>query len=241
MGAQNWTDPGVTWVGVHARRTDLMLRCTSANCAEGISVEEALPLSKFTDAMKEVAALAPPGSRIRFYLATDDPAAEERMKTQLDAHALALSLRSARVNNNNSNTRLGTHLNNAIVAAQSSSQALPSAATLKSATVKSNSAVGTTSMEADVMRAALGRSDYGTISDDLPIVVSLPKATRDAAEGWLSMRSVVSGLEEAVADLYLLSRCHVLLGTVGSTFSQTARLMGDSYFITIGADLELKN
>ena len=78
MDAQNWTDPSVAWVGVHARRTDLMLRCTSSNCAEGISVEEALPLSKFTDTMKEVASLAPQGSRIRFYLATDDPIAEEK-------------------------------------------------------------------------------------------------------------------------------------------------------------------
>ena len=186
--------------------------------------------------MKEVAALAPPGSRIRFYLATDDPAAEETMKAQLDAHALALSLRGTGVNMRSN--RVGTQLQSAVVASQSGNQAPQSAAALKS--VEFGGSSSTSSMGADAMRAALGRSDFVSISDGLPIVVSLPKATRDAAGGWLSMRSVVSGLEEAVADLYLLSRCHVLLGTVGSTFSQTAHLMGDAYFITIGADLELK-
>ena len=81
---------------------------------------------------------------------------------------------------------------------------------------------------------------------ELPIVVSMPKATRDASkgssQGWLEARSVVSGLQEAVADLYLLSRAQILIGTVGSTFSQTAKLMsGDAFFLTAGAHLELKN
>ena len=243
MDAQNWTDPSVAWVGVHARRTDLMLRCTSSNCAEGISVEEALPLSKFTDTMKEVASLAPQGSRIRFYLATDDPIAEETMKRQLSAHNNA-GLGMSKVDNN---SRMGTHLQSITVAeqAQNHPAAPQSAAALKNMEFGRSGVMGP-----HAARAALEGSDsasknniplgIGILQEELPVVVSLPKATRDAAGNWLSMRSVVSGLEEAVADLYLLSRTNVLLGTVGSTFSQTAHLMGDAYFLTIGADLELK-
>lgn len=79
-------------------------------------------------------------------------------------------------------------------------------------------------------------------------VISFKKATRDTAGNWLAMRSVVSGIEEAVIDLYLLSRASMVIGTVGSTFSQTARLMGGRvgkgsgeggvFYVTVGAEFE---
>jgi hypothetical protein len=198
MDAIQWNDSSTAWVGVHLRRTDLKLRCTTENCSQGLDVNEALPLSDFTNLMRQVAQqLAPKDNKtIRFYLATDDPEAEEAIMKQL-THDLE--------------TRV----------ALGSSLLLPP-------------------LDGSSLNPAV---DFSNIAP--PAVVSMPKATRDAAKGsftgWLETRSVVSGIQEAVADLYMLSRAQILIGTVGSTFSQTAKLMGDAFFVTVGAHLELKN
>lgn len=39
---------------------------------------------------------------------------------------------------------------------------------------------------------------------------------------------------------FCCSRAQVLVGTVGSTFSQTAKLMGDAFFLTVGVEYENK-
>ena len=226
MDAQNWKDPATTWVGVHARRTDLKLRCTSENCKEGVDVNLALPLSNFTTVMKELADLAPSDTKIRFYLATDDPLAEDEMKAQLGQQQLPAAQGVLR--------KL-----NAVKVSFGESRSSSVAETVDATRAALGKSVHTSNFENETIKS---ENDDASLS--LPRVVSFPKSTRDANGGsWLGMRSVVSGLQEAVADLYLLSRCRVLVGTVGSTFSQTAKLMnGDNaFFITVGAELELKN
>lgn len=70
-------------------------------------------------------------------------------------------------------------------------------------------------------------------------IVSLSKTVRDSSLNSLEMRNNATGVEEAVADLWLLSRCHLLLGTVGSSYSQSAKLMGDAnFFMTVGVEYE---
>jgi hypothetical protein len=238
MSTVQWNDSATTWVGVHSRRTDLKLRCTSEKCREGVTVQEALPLSEFTRLMNQVAGVAPKNTKIRFYLATDDPEAEEEMKRQL-AHDVetraALLLQSA--SSNNGMGLIGGSGRSANAKTPSSLQ-IPPVIDTPSQTSILKTMVGTsTSTE-----AAAG--DFSEMSL-LPIVVSMPKTTRDASkkssQQWLETRSVVSGLQEAVADLYMLSRTQILIGTVGSTFSQTAKLMGDAFFLTAGAHLELRN
>lgn len=147
MAEQRWYEGGVAWVGVHARRTDLMLKCTTANCKEGLAVEQALPLSRFTDVMKAVSQLTP-GRMPRFYLATDDPEAEASMQQEL----------------------------------------------MEWATAGSGAVNG----------SAMATNSHSARHGGLAPVVSMPKAVRDASGDWLAMRSVVSGVQEAVADLYLL-------------------------------------
>lgn len=231
MSTAQWNDSATTWVGVHSRRTDLKLRCTSENCSEGVDVQEVISLSEFTRLMNLVAQLAPKDTKIRFYLATDDPEAEEEMKRQL-THALetraALSLMQDSGDNvmglaGGSNVKSSRSLH------------LPPRVDTSSQTAILKTMAGT---------STAGAGELSEISL-LPIVVSMPKATRDASkgssQGWLETRSVVSGLQEAVADLYMLSRAQILIGTVGSTFSQTAKLMGDAFYITVGAHLEQKN
>lgn len=36
------------------------------------------------------------------------------------------------------------------------------------------------------------------------------------------------------------SQVHLLIGTVGSSYSQTARLMGDPFFVSVGVEYENK-
>ena len=170
MAAHDWAFPATAWVGVHARRTDLMLKCTSEHCVDGVAVQEALPLSRFTDVMKAVAELAPPGVSPRFFLATDDPEAEAAMREELLTWAGAGAGRY-------SIAQTG------ILPGNSSDPATPS-----------------TGLVLPPLDPTLGVQ----LASGGPVVVSLPKATRDTSGGWLEMRSVVSGVQEAVADLYLL-------------------------------------
>ena len=72
-------------------------------------------------------------------------------------------------------------------------------------------------------------------------VESLKKEIRDGAKDSIEMRDSVSGTMEGVADLWLLSQTKVLLGTVGSSYSQTAKMMSHSaFFLTIGVEFENK-
>ena len=54
------------------------------------------------------------------------------------------------------------------------------------------------------------------------------------------MRNDVHGMEEAVIDLWLLSQGKILVGTVGSSYSQTAKLMRGPFFVSVGVDYENK-
>jgi len=69
-------------------------------------------------------------------------------------------------------------------------------------------------------------------------VVSYSKAVRDSATDSLAMRSSSAGTAEAVIDLWLLSRARMLVGTVGSSYSQTAKLMGKNFFMSVGVEYE---
>lgn len=148
MREVRWQEWGV-WVGVHARRTDLMLKCNTADCSDGVSVQDALPLSAYTDLMRQVTALAgtAAGAIPRFYLATDDPGAEEQLRKKLTPQLAA---------------RLG-----------------------------GNVSWG----GAGVMPGGL---------DPSQLVVSFKKEVRDTSADWLAMRSVTSGVQEAIADMFLL-------------------------------------
>jgi hypothetical protein len=160
-------------VGVHVRRADLRLGCDArdGDCAAGVPVADVLPVSRYVDAMLAVAGLPNNSSDVsglaaavsppRFFLATDDAAAEAEI-----------------------------------------------------------------------------RAGAGSALGAPRAVAALRARTAGSA---LAARSTTAGLREAVADLWLLSRCPVLIGTVGSGFSQTARLMGAGFFVTVGAEFEVKS
>jgi len=71
-------------------------------------------------------------------------------------------------------------------------------------------------------------------------VVSYTKHVRDTAANSLAMRNSLAGIEEAVIDLMLLSQTHLLVGTVGSSYSQTAKLIGAPFFVSVGVEYENK-
>lgn len=70
--------------------------------------------------------------------------------------------------------------------------------------------------------------------------MSYSKAVRDASSNSLEMRNQVAGVREAVIDLVLLSKTQLLVGTVGSSFSQTPKLMGSPFFVSVGSQYENK-
>lgn len=80
--------------------------------------------------------------------------------------------------------------------------------------------------------ANVSEADFG--------VVSYSKSVRDSAHDSLAMRSNVAGTAEAVVDLWLLSKARMLVGTVGSSFSQTSKLMGGPFFLSVGVEFENK-
>ena len=82
MAATNWSDPNTVWVGLHVRRTDLRLRCSSLKCHEGVPVAEALPLSHYTGLMKDLHGLMQQHHTMRYYIATDDAEAEAEDEPQ---------------------------------------------------------------------------------------------------------------------------------------------------------------
>jgi hypothetical protein len=86
------------------------------------------------------------------------------------------------------------------------------------------------------LRMALKK--YGNGSADDGSVVSYSKAVRDSAVDSIAMRSSIAGTAEAVIDLWLLSRARMLVGTTGSSYSQTAKLMGKLFFMTVGVEYE---
>ena len=49
-------------------------------------------------------------------------------------------------------------------------------------------------------------------------------------------RTSVQGGQQALIDLSLLASCPVLLGTLASSYSETARLLGSSLFVEVGTD-----
>lgn len=204
MMTSSWTNRSA-WVGVHIRRTDLKLRCTSATCAEGVPVDKALPLEMYINVMKKIQRLNPD---VRFYIATDDSRVEREIMMKMNGMA--------------SPTRGG-----------SSGEVY--------------SVLPTTLIGDDAQPLQLSSSHddvfpWRNADNAVSIVFSLPKHVRDSSHSSIAMRSVVSGVQEAVADLWLLSKCQIIVGTVGSTFSQTARLMSRerTFFVTVGAELELK-
>ena len=69
-------------------------------------------------------------------------------------------------------------------------------------------------------------------------VVSYTKTVRDSSASSLAMRNTVAGMAEAVVDLWLLSSVRMLVGTVGSSYSQTAKLMGSPFFVSVGVEYE---
>jgi hypothetical protein len=71
-------------------------------------------------------------------------------------------------------------------------------------------------------------------------VVSYSKAVRDAAADNWEMRNQLAGVQEAVIDLFLLSETRMLVGTVGSSFSQTPKLIGAPVFVSVGSEYENK-
>lgn len=149
MASHRWREWG-SWVGVHIRRTDLMLHCNTADCSDGVKVEDALPLSAYIDIMKQVLALAgnATADAPRFYIATDDAGAEDEIRRELTK---ALEERNGG------------------------------------------------------RRAAGGAGSPAATGDaGSELVVSYKKAVRDASGDWLAMRSVTQGVQEAIADLYLL-------------------------------------
>ena len=94
----------------------------------------------------------------------------------------------------------------------------------------------------ETVRSALLRSANmtGTLSSRQAeeMVVSYSKAIRDTTQNALAMRSSTAGTAEAVVDLWLLSRTRMLVGTVGSSYSQTAKMMGGPFFISVGVEFE---
>ena len=71
-------------------------------------------------------------------------------------------------------------------------------------------------------------------------VVSYSKSVRDSSADSLAMRNNAAGIAEAVVDLWLLGRVRMLVGTVGSSYSQTAKLMGSPFFVSVGVEYENK-
>lgn len=71
-------------------------------------------------------------------------------------------------------------------------------------------------------------------------VLSYKKDVRDNSLSSLQMRNTAAGIEEAVVDLWLLSSSSVLIGTVGSTYSQTAKLIGSPFYVSVGVEFENK-
>lgn len=90
----------------------------------------------------------------------------------------------------------------------------------------------------EAVRVALKRHGSLGIRDDDGSIVSYSKAVRDSASDSLEMRSSAAGTVEAVIDLWLLSRARMLVGTVGSSYSQTAKLMGKNFFMSVGVEFE---
>ena len=90
----------------------------------------------------------------------------------------------------------------------------------------------------ETVRNALYKS--ANVSDVDFGVVSYGKAVRDSSHNSLAMRSNVAGTAEAIVDLWLLSKARMRVGTVGSSFSQTSKLMGGPYFLSVGVEFENK-
>ena len=88
----------------------------------------------------------------------------------------------------------------------------------------------------EAVRATLKKHTH--LRDDDGSIVSYSKAVRDAAADSLAMRSSLAGTAEAVVDLWLLSRARMLVGTEGSTYSQTAKLLGKNFFMSVGVEYE---
>lgn len=86
MAVKHWGDWG-QWVGVHIRRTDLMLRCNTDDCHDGLKAEDVLPLSGYADILKKIHELAVLVDKPRFYLATDDPVTEQVIRQELQTAA----------------------------------------------------------------------------------------------------------------------------------------------------------
>lgn len=70
--------------------------------------------------------------------------------------------------------------------------------------------------------------------------MSYTKAVRDVAKDNWEMRNQLAGVQEAVIDMWLLSETKFLVGTVGSTFSQTPKLIGSPFFVSVGSEFENK-
>lgn len=162
-----WSEWG-QWVGVHIRRTDLRLLCNTADCRDGLKVQDVLPLSAYSDVLKKLTMLAKSVQKPRFYLATDDPKTEAIIREELKSVA--------------------------------------------------------------------------NVTEENGGVVSYFKAVRNVATDNWSMRNNVEGISEAVVDVMLLSETRFLVGTVGSTFSQTPKLMGSysPFFVSVGSQYENK-
>lgn len=77
-----WNEWG-QWVGVHIRRTDLRLKCNTADCRDGVKAEDVLPLAAYTEVLKTIIRLAKSVEQPRFYLATDDPETEVAIREAL--------------------------------------------------------------------------------------------------------------------------------------------------------------
>lgn len=76
-----WNEWG-SWIGMHVRRSDLKLKCTSFNCKTGIYAADTLALDRYVDLVKNLAALKSP-HRPRVFIATDDPSAEMELRDKL--------------------------------------------------------------------------------------------------------------------------------------------------------------
>lgn len=90
----------------------------------------------------------------------------------------------------------------------------------------------------EAVRVALKKYGHGGVNDEDGSLVSYSKAVRDSAADALAMRSSSAGTAEALIDLWLLSRARILVGTTGSSYSQTAKLMGKNFFMSVGVEFE---
>ena len=210
MTSHRWAEWGA-WVGVHIRRTDLMLRCNTADCSDGVRVQDALPLAAYIDLMRQVLELSAGGDRAgtaRFYIATDDPDAEEEIRRQL-VQALAEHRRR----------HAGRGLLEQPEQQQQQQQQqqpeqqqggsgddvrglLRGGGTERKVGVSGTGQSGAHSASPPASVDASAGEDIDV--DGSELVVSYKKAVRDTSGDWLAMRSVTQGVQEAIADLYLL-------------------------------------